>query len=204
MKQMFFTGVERFGFFTRGGYSMKIMAVTGYKPMELNLFKPDDPRIKYIKAAIKKRLIAFIEEGLEWVLTSGKMGFEIWTAEVVQELQEMYAIKLGIIPPFENQESRWPDPLKQVYHELITTADFYQPLYKGDYKGAYQFKASNKWLIDKSAACLILMDEEFQGSTRFFYNEAKQTPEYPVYFITPSDLDDVVEETHMQDPSYWE
>src|SRR5699024_4526526 len=80
----------------------------------------------------------------EWVLISGKMGFEIWTAEVVQELQEMYAVKLGIIPPFENQESRWPDPLKQVYDELITTTDFYQLLYKVVYKGAYQFKASNK------------------------------------------------------------
>src|SRR5690625_230311 len=201
---MFFTGVERFDFFTRGGYSMKIIAVTGYKPMELNLFKPDDPRIKYIKAAIKKRLIAFIEEGFEWVLTSGKMGCEIWTAEVVQELPEMYAIKLGIIPPFENQESRWPDPLKQVNQELITTTYFSRPLHKGRSKATYQFKASNTWLIDKSAACLILMDEEFQGSTRFFYNEAKQTPEYPVYFITPSDLDDVVEEPHMQDPSYWE
>src|SRR5690625_7162060 len=131
---------------------MKIIAVTGYKPMELNLFKPDDPRIKYIKAAIKKRLIAFIEEGLEWVLTSGTMGFEIWTAEVVLELQEMYAIKLGIIPPFGNQESRWTDPLKQVYHELITTADFYQAHYKGDYKDAYECKASNKWIIAKRAS----------------------------------------------------
>src|SRR5690625_6350430 len=111
---------------------MKIIAVTGYKPMELNLFKPDDPRIKYIKAAIKKRLINFIEGGLEWVLISGKMGFEIWTDEVGLELQEMYDIKLGIIPPFENQKRRWPDALKQMYNKLITTDNLKQTLYKGD------------------------------------------------------------------------
>lgn len=53
---------------------MKILAVTGYKSMELGIFKEDDERIKFIKAAIQKRLIGFIEEGLEWVLISGQMG----------------------------------------------------------------------------------------------------------------------------------
>ncbi len=52
----------------------KILTVAGYKPMELNIFKPDDERITYIKAAIRKRLLAFIEEGLEWVLISGQTG----------------------------------------------------------------------------------------------------------------------------------
>lgn len=58
---------------------MKILTVTGYKPMELNIFKEGDPRIAFIKAAIEKRLIYFIEEGLEWVLISGQMGVELWT-----------------------------------------------------------------------------------------------------------------------------
>lgn len=183
---------------------MRVLTVTGYKSMELNIFKPDDHRIQYIKAAIKKRIIAFVEEGLEWVLVSGQMGVELWTAEVVMELQEMYDVKIGIIPPFENQENRWPDQVKQVYHELTSTADFHQTLYKGNYKGPYQFKAKDKWLVEKSDACLILLDEEFQGSTRFFYNEAKGTEDYPIFTVTPADLDDVVEEIHMQDPAYWD
>ncbi|WP_099157522.1 SLOG family protein [Virgibacillus ndiopensis] len=184
---------------------MKIVAVTGYKPMELSIFKVDDDRIKFIKAAIKKRIIAFIEEGLEWVLTSGQMGVELWTAEVVLELQEMYDIKIGVIPPFENQESRWPEPIKQQYHEISSIADFYQPLYQGDYKGAYQFKAKNKWLVDKSDGCLILIHDEYPGSNRFFYEEAQRTAkDYPIYIITPADLEDVVEEIRMQEPDYWD
>ncbi|MBP1949729.1 SLOG family protein [Virgibacillus litoralis] len=184
---------------------MKVLAVTGYKPMELNIFKPDDQRVSFVKAAIEKRLIGFIEEGLEWVLLSGQMGVELWAGEVLLDLKERYDIKLAIIPPFENQESRWPEAIQQVYQELTMNADFYQPLYKGDYKGAYQFKAKNKWLVDKSDACLILLDDEYPGSNRFFHEEASWTEEeYPIFVITPSDLEDIVEELRMTDSDYWE
>ncbi|MFC4558989.1 SLOG family protein [Virgibacillus kekensis] len=183
---------------------MKVLAVTGYKPMELNLFKPDDERIAFIKAAIRRRLVGFIEEGLEWVLISGQMGVELWAGEVALDLQEEFGLKLAVIPPFENQESRWPEPVQELYQELTMEADFYQPLYKGDYKGPYQFKAKNKWLVDKSDGCLILIDEETPGSNRFFYGEAKEAiKDYPIYFITPPDLDDIVEEIRMNDPDYW-
>lgn len=174
--------------------------------MELNLFKPDDERIVYIKEAIKKRLISFIEEGLEWVIISGQMGVELWTADVIlDDLKNEYDIQLGVIPPFENQESRWPEALQMKYQDMMMTADFYHPLYKGDYKGPFQFRAKNKWLIDKSDACLILLDEDHHGSNRYFYEEAKQTEkDYPIYLITPMDLDDVVRDMQMSDPQYWD
>lgn len=184
----------------------RIMTVTGYKPMELNIFNEDDGRITYVKEAIKRRLISFIEEGLEWVLISGQMGVELWTADVIlDELKDMYGIQIGIIPPFENQEKRWPEALQMKYQETLMTADFYQPLYKGEYKGPYQFRAKNKWLIEKSDACLMLLDEEYPGSNKYFYEEAKQTEKsYPIYYIIPADIDDVVREIQMEDPRYWD
>ncbi len=173
--------------------------------MELNIFKENDPRITFIKAAIEKRLIGFIEEGLEWVLISGQMGVELWTADLVLDLKETYDINIGVFPPFENQDNRWPDHIKEKYQELIMIADFYKPLYQGDYKGPYQFKAKNMWFVDKSDGCLLLMDEEFPGSNRFFYESAKKADkDYPIFTITPADLDDAVEEIRMSDPDYWE
>jgi uncharacterized phage-like protein YoqJ len=183
---------------------MKILTVSGYKSMELGIFKENDPRVTFIKATIEKRLIGFIEEGLEWVLISGQMGVEMWTAEVIFDLQENYDIQLGLFPPFENQDNRWPDNLKEKYEELLMLADFYKPLYQGDYKGAYQFKAKNQWFIDKSDGCLLLMDEEFPGSNKYLFDAAKATDkEYQIFIITPSDLDDAVEEIRMSDPNYW-
>ncbi|MFZ3579879.1 SLOG family protein [Virgibacillus sp. DJP39] len=182
---------------------MKVLTVTGYKSMELGIFKEDDHKITFIKSAIKKKLLNFADEGLEWVLISGQMGVEMWTGQVVLELKETHDIKIGIIPPFEKQESRWPEPIQQAYQELVMAADFHQFLHKGEYKGAFQFKAKNDWFVDKSDACLILLDDEFPGSNRFFYEKAKQARNYPIYLITPTDLDDAVEELRMADPDYW-
>ncbi len=183
--------------------SMKILTVTGCKPMELNIFSEEDSRIEFVKKAIEKRLIGFIEEGLEWVLISGQMGVEIWTAEVVLDLKETYDIHIGVIPPFENQESRWPEPLQHKYQELMFTADFFQPIYNGDYKGPYQFRARDMWLVDKSDGALMLMDEEYPGSAGYFHETAKEAEDYPIYLITPFDIEEVVEEIRMTDPEYW-
>src|SRR5699024_2686145 len=120
-----------------------------------------DERIVFLKKALEKRLIGFAEESLEWVLISGQMGIELWAAEVVLDLQTEYDIKLAIIPPFEEQTSRWPEQLQFKYEELIMAADFYKPIYEGAYKGPYQFKAKDQWLVEKSDGCLLLMDEDF-------------------------------------------
>jgi len=183
---------------------MKVLHVTGYKSMEMGIFKEDDPKVQFIKEALKKRLIGFIEEGLEWVIVSGQMGVEIWTAEIVLDLKEEYDINLAVFPPFENQDNRWPDNLKEKYQEITMIADFYKPLYTGDYKGPYQFRAKNMWFAEKSDASLLLMDEEFPGSVKYFHEATKElTKNYPVYKITPDDLDDIVEEMRMSDPDYW-
>lgn len=190
-------------YFLRRGDTVKVLHITGYKSLELGIFKEDDPKVSIIKYALKKRIIGFIEEGLEWVIVSGQMGIELWSAEIVLELKDDYDINLAVFPPFENQDNRWPDNLKGKYQEIIMVADFYKPLYQGDYKGAYQFQAKNMWLIDKSDASLLLIDDEYPGSVKFFYEIAKEKDGYPLFTITPLDLDDVVEELRMQDPDYW-
>lgn len=176
---------------------MKILTVTGYKPMELNIFNESDERIKFIKYVLKQRLTSFIEDGLEWVLISGQMGVEMWTAEVVLDLKETYDIQLGVFPPFENLASRWPEPLQLKYEELQITADFFKPLYQGDYRGPFQFKAKDKWFVEKSDGSLILMDQEYPGSTIYYHSVAEEDDNHPIYYITPLDLDDAVEAMRM-------
>lgn|SRR5699024_5946225 len=178
---------------------MKILTVTGYKPMELNIFSESDERIKFIKYALKQRLISFIEEGLEWVLISGQSGVEMWAADVVIELKETYDINLGVFPPFENQANRWPEHLQHKYEELSFTADHFQTLYQGDYQGPFQFKEKDKWFVEKSDASLILMDQEYPGSTIFYHRIAEADDNHPIYYITPLDLDDVVETMRMME-----
>ncbi|MFB1049350.1 SLOG family protein [Paraliobacillus sp. JSM ZJ581] len=175
---------------------MNVLAVTGYKPHEMNISSVNDQRIRYIKETIKRRLLHLINEGIQWVLVSGQMGVEIWTCEVVIELKRVYAIKLAIVPPFDGQETRWPESIQQLYQNILMEADFVQLLYESTYKGAYQFKAKNKFMVDKSDACLLMIDEEFPGSNRFFLEEAMHKHKhvaYPIYYMTPLDLEDTMQ-----------
>ena len=61
---------------------MKVIAVTGYKPFELGIFKMII-RVECIKKALHRKLTNFVEDGLEWVIISGQLGVELWAAEVV-------------------------------------------------------------------------------------------------------------------------
>lgn len=182
----------------------KTMTVTGYKSYELNIRSAEDPRLPYIKYALKQRIIEFIVNGGEWILTSGQLGIELWACEVVLELKEHYDINYAIIPPFNNQELRWSEADQSLYQELIQAADYYALLYKDDYKGPYQFTAKNKWLIDKSDCSLILVDEEHPGSVRFYLEIAKQYNQennYPIYYITAFDLNDLIRELQENEQS---
>ncbi len=191
----------------KGGAAVRTLVVTGYKPMEIGIFKQQDDKVSFIKETIKRRLVTYIDEGLEWVLVSGQMGVELWTAEVVLDLKdEDYAVNLGVIPPFENQQERWPEDLQMIYEEVTMTADFYQPVYNKGYEAPYQFKARDQFLIEHSDACLVLYNEETEGSPRFFLNMAEKAVEkgnYQILYITPFDLEETVEEMRMADPDFW-
>ncbi|UOQ42749.1 DUF1273 domain-containing protein [Halobacillus salinarum] len=185
---------------------MKTIVITGYKPMEMGIFKYDDPKIDFIKKTIMKKLVSLLEEGLEWVLISAQMGVEIWAGQAVLDLQKDYDVHLGVLPPFENQHERWPEAWKEAYEELTMVADFYQPIYNSGYEGPFQFKAKDKFLVAHSQGCLVLFDEETKGSPEYFLKEAenqRQTKEYPVLYITPLDLEETVEEIRMSDSDYF-
>jgi len=178
------------------------MAVTGYKSYELNVRSAQDERLVYIKYALKQRLINFIENGGEWILTSGQLGVELWACEIAEELKKDYQIKYAIIPPFNNQDQKWSEEDREQYQRMIHSADFYALLYKEDYQGPYQFTAKNQWLVEKSDCALILVDLEHPGSVRFFLEHAKhysETNNYPIEYITAFDLNDTIREIQEND-----
>ena len=59
---------------------MKVIAVTGYKPFELGIFK-NDAGVECIKA-LHRKLTNFVEDGLEWVIISGQLGVELWVLKL--------------------------------------------------------------------------------------------------------------------------
>ena len=57
---------------------MAAILVTGYKSFELGIFQDKDERISVIKKAIRHDLIRYFEEGIDWLIFMGNLGFEYW------------------------------------------------------------------------------------------------------------------------------
>ncbi|PJZ01313.1 DUF1273 domain-containing protein [Bacillus vallismortis] len=184
--------------FYKAGEMMKVLAVTGYKPFELGIFKQDDKALYYIKKAMKNRLIAFLDEGLEWILISGQLGTELWAAEAAYDLQEEYPdLKVAVITPFYDQEKNWKEPNKDLYEAVLAQADYEESLTHRPYESPLQFKQKNQFFIDKSDALMLLYDPEMEGSPKYMLETAEKRREqdgYPIYFITMDDLRVTVEE----------
>ena len=86
---------------------MTSLLVTGYKSFELGVFKDNDPKVTIIKKAIKRDFKRFLDEGVDWIIFTGNLGFEFWALEVAKELQEDYSLKLATLFPFETHGQNW-------------------------------------------------------------------------------------------------
>ncbi|WHY65463.1 DUF1273 domain-containing protein [Neobacillus sp. SuZ13] len=181
---------------------MKVLAISGYKPFELGIFKNDHPSVLFIKAALKKSLLPMMEEGLEWVLISGQLGVELWAAEVVFELQmEFPDVKLAVITPFLDQQASWKENNREWYESILAQADFIDSVSKKVYEKPWQFRLKNQFFIEKSDGLLLLYDQEKEGNPKFIYEmalEYRKKHPYSIELITFYDLQMIVEEEQMK------
>ncbi|WP_088069131.1 DUF1273 domain-containing protein [Gottfriedia luciferensis] len=181
---------------------MKILLISGYKSFELGIFSNKHDAIKYIKKAIKNKILLFIDE-LEWVIISGQMGTELWAAEVVFDLQLEYPhLQLGIFTPYEDQEKNWNEANKSYYEEILIGADHVDSISRKPYESPLQLKARNEFLVSKSHGCILFYDTEKEGSPKFLYDLANKKNElfhYPVEMISFDDLQVIAEESYEND-----
>ena len=54
---------------------MTSILVTGYRSFELGIFKDKDPKIAVIKKAIKRAILGYCDQGLDWLI------FTVWISD---------------------------------------------------------------------------------------------------------------------------
>ena len=182
---------------------LKVLTVSGYKAHEIGVFKNTDPAVRVIKKALRQAIVSKIDRGLQWVITSGQLGVEIWTAEVVIELKETYpTLKLGILAAYQNHEEKWNEANQDLYQRLCIQADFVEAISQKPYQNPQQLRNKNHFHIAKSDGLLIVYDEEKEGSPKFLWEVAKQYQEsnrYEITQVTFQDLQWIVEEEQWND-----
>ena len=86
---------------------MHTALVLGYSAFDLGVFNEKDIRLKIIKKAIRRDLERLAEEGLQWLVFTGSLGFEHWVLEVAKEMKDDYGLQLATIFDFETHGSNW-------------------------------------------------------------------------------------------------
>lgn len=186
---------------------MQKVFVTGYKSFELGVFKNDSQEATYIKLALQKNILNMVDEGLEWVIISGQLGVELWAAEAVIQLKQLYPhLQLAIMPPFVQHDSNWNEVNKEYYQFISSQADFVKPISNHPYISPMQFKNRDLFLLEKTDAMLILYDDEREGSPQYIWELAKKHAEnypYEIRQITFYDLQQVIEEEASKHNNEW-
>lgn len=169
---------------------MTNLFVSGYRTYELGVFSEKDAKIDVIKKALKNEITSFIENGVDWILTSGQLGIEQWTVEVVDELKMDYPeIQQAIIFPFLEFGSNWKDDKKLKLLELKELADYTESTSHQPYKDPSQLKNHQAFLLDHTDAALLVYDREFEGKTKFLYQAIQKKQETSPYECRLIDFD---------------
>jgi uncharacterized phage-like protein YoqJ len=186
---------------------MKNLLVTGYRAHELNIYDQKHKGIPYIKKAIMAKLVPLIEEGLEWVITPGQYGVDLWACEAVIELKGRYPqLNLSILTAYTNPEEKWKEEKQQYYRELLKHVDYYGAVSNLPYNGVWQLRARDDLLFNKTDGILLIYDEDAgEGSPRFYKERARQKQEeegYRFIGISSEDIQSIADEEALDANDY--
>ncbi|RUT43761.1 DUF1273 domain-containing protein [Paenibacillus anaericanus] len=172
---------------------MKNLLVTGYRAHELGIYDNKHKGIPYIRQAIAARLIPLVEEGLEWVITPGQYGVDLWACEAAMSLKPQFPhLKCSIITAFSNQEEKWKDEKKSYYQDIIQRVDYYGAVSKEAYIGKWQFLARDELLFRKTDGILLVYDEESgEASPKYVKERALKKHESDGYIYLNIGMDDI-------------
>ncbi|KRM68023.1 hypothetical protein FD06_GL000141 [Apilactobacillus ozensis DSM 23829 = JCM 17196] len=180
--------------------------ITGYRNYELGIFKNDDAKVKIIKQIIKRKILEYVEDGLEWVISGGNLGVEQWASEVVCDLKNNYEdqmIKNAIILPFEDFGNAWKENNKENLFKLLNEADFHLSLSQDGYKSPIQFKNYQKFMLKHTDKALLIYDSEHLGKSQYDLNKIieynKQNPSYDYEIIDFYELQELANEIQYKE-----
>jgi uncharacterized phage-like protein YoqJ len=160
--------------------------VSGYRSYELNIFDQTDPKYLYLKEFIKSQLKQYIENGVEWFIITGQLGIELWTGEIVLELQEEYPeIHLAVILPFTSFGENWNETNQALLERVIHQADYVNYSSNKDYESPKQLNANQVFTIRNTDGAFLIydtmMEESANGSPKYVYDLIEKYQEKSTY-----------------------
>ena len=170
---------------------MTTALIMGYSNFDLGLFNEKDIRLKIIKKAIRRDLESLAEEGINWMIFTGNLGFESWVLDVANEMKDEYDFNLATIFDFKTHGENWNEAnqLKLSQFKQVDFVKYAYPTY--EHKG--QLRDYQIFLLENTDGAYIFYDEDNETKMRFFYELMKKKDNYMTKILTFEDLNEVAE-----------
>ena len=170
---------------------MTVALIMGYSHFDLGLFNEKDIRTKIIKKAIQQDLKSLAEEGVDWLVFTGNLGFESWVLDVASEMKEDYKFQLATIFDFETHGQNWNEA-NQLKLSQFKQVDFVKYAYPSfEHKG--QLRDYQHFLIENTDESYLFYDEENETKLRYFYQMMKNQENYFTRRLTFESLNEMAE-----------
>ena len=142
-----------------------------------------DAKVSNLKKRLRDTLEAFIWMGYRHFFTSATQGVELWAAETVLDLQELYpGIALELVAPSDRHADKWQPDMRDRYLEVKARADILTIIHHEYVKGA--IFARNRYLMDSCQSIITAYIPEMNSATEQFSRRArwngKQVCELPL------------------------
>ena len=176
---------------------MTSLLITGYRNMDVGIFQEKDPRVAIIKEAIRQYLVRFLEDGGDWLIFTGSLGFEYWALEVANELKESYSFQIATILTFENTGENWNEA-NQTKLAAFKQVDFVKYAYPR-YTSPQQFIDYNQFMVDNTDGAYLFYDEENETNLKYLYQKMKEKDGYFINKLSFDDLNEIAEKFRDSD-----
>lgn len=171
---------------------MPTFLVTGYKSHELGIFSDKDPKLALIKKAIRKDLISLFENGVDWLVFQGNLGFESWCLEVAEDLQAEYEVQLACIFPFADHGQSWSQA-NQIKLARFRQLDYVNHSF-ASYANPAQLAQHQEFLLKNSQGIYLFYDREYETNLKYLEQKLKDCPSHEVLRLDFDRLNDLAQD----------
>ena len=143
----------------------KSCAFTGHRPNKLPWgYDETAEGCIRLKRALTKQIEDFVEVGYTDFLSGMAEGTDTWAALAVLALRtKKPVLKLHCILPCKDQDNKWSDSARELYHNILSQADSITYVSNNYHKNCMLER--NRYMVDHADCLLAIYNGEWRSGT---------------------------------------
>ena len=142
--------------------------------MTLVLFNDKDIRVDIIKTAIRRDLERLAEDGVNWLVFTGTLGFEYWALQVAKDMKADYGFQLATIFDFETHGSNWNEANQAKLSEF-KQVDFVKYAYPQYEKQGDNYAIIKNFCWKIQILVIFFTTKKTETKLRYFYQNDEKS-----------------------------